>query len=106
MTKQQRAEAVKVILNDATLQGDYINVRGDMCVIGGLAHAAGVSEDTLREAAGSIQIGNWTLVKAIKEKFGLDERAMMDLQRINDEIGDTIQRRAKLIERLHEWEAQ
>jgi hypothetical protein len=102
MTKKQQKEIIKVIKADATVQYSYYNPKtGEMCVIGGLATAAGVPITVLK-ACKNEDITEWNgscarVRTAIHAKFGLLDREMRLLQMVNDGYASTRERRAALI---------
>jgi hypothetical protein len=106
MNQEQLEKAIAVVKGDATLGRHYINVSGDMCVIGGLAAAAGFSKDKLY-MLGAADINRCGLRvtevrQAISEAYGLTKLQMIQLQDTNDGYcDDEIERRREaLIDQL------
>jgi hypothetical protein len=101
MNKKQAEAAIKVIKCDATLSSEYINDEGSMCVIGGLAHAAGITNKHLIKCGCNTVLCNHPsiakVVAAIQRKFGITRLEQQHLQRINDSILRVTMRRKKLI---------
>ena len=106
---------IDIIKNDATLTNYYSDDNGDMCVIGGLAFECGISKEYLMKCGGSMIYKTPKMVKfegskgitqarnlgkvrrLIKETFGLSVENLKELQGINDNEDNTVERRKELI---------
>lgn len=81
MTAKQKEKIIEVIKGDATAECQYITPSDDMCVIGGLAYAAGVSKDVLR-TAGQKAIGT----QNVDESIDVREHHVLALALIRETI--------------------
>jgi hypothetical protein len=95
MTKAQKQATLRVIRSGDFIRWNYC-FRDKVCVIGGLALAAGVEKKTLQNTNGSIWLRPY-ISKPILRKFGLSRENQSDLQQINDSSPNLEVRRAKMI---------
>ena len=97
MTKKMKAEICSVIAQDATLRCRYRGEQeGQMCVLGGLGHHAGIplpqGKHNIKEIA-YLRV----FARALTKRYGLTLEELSELQYINDSNLDIKKRRAALI---------
>jgi hypothetical protein len=99
ITKNKQREIIKIIKNDANHKGELCHPVDPnlMCVIGGLAYAAGKSAYELRG------MGNGEACEWVAKAYGLDYDIVADLMSINDRYQNTEKRRLRLIEEVRRW---
>ena len=102
MTPAQRDAILKVIDEDAEIQGVLCRYQTEqMCILGGLASAAGIYIGALRGAMG-LSDANELIVE---EFFGLSSKKQETLVNINDHYNHQIRgkRQAALRKRVKSW---
>jgi hypothetical protein len=101
-TKIQKEKIKSVISKDATGLGALLR-DGDMCVVGGLLHAAGYSDDTIlyHQSAHGGSVSSLEklpgALETLEHKFGLKEFHLRELMAMNDAYYRTHDRRRALI---------
>lgn len=100
MNKAQYEKACAVVDGDATGVGRlFDSATGDYCALGGLLHAAGVSD---AELARNVPYGRF--LDRLRETYGIrDDGEMVAIWRCNDRHFNVISRRAALKALFASW---
>ena len=103
MNANQKLKILEVIERDAAIRHQYVNGRGETCIIGGLGTAAGFDVKPLfGTASNTLTIGrvNLTdLLTCIMKNYGLSESQIRQLQQTNDECPSRLMRKKHLTDR-------
>lgn len=87
-------DAVEIIKNDCSLQGLYMDAKGNTCAIGALAKGAGVAQDiilkggddgidtTYAEKTDPVRV----MASAIQDRFGFTRAVQASIQEANDSV--------------------
>lgn len=90
-------DAVEIIKHDCSLNGLYMDAKGNTCVIGAFAKSAGVAEDIILRGGSDGIVGISAMkgdpikvmVAAIHDRFGFTTAVQQSLQEANDSISGT-----------------
>jgi len=99
MTSAQKERILEIIQADAETRGRLCDSKGRMCIMGGLAHAAGESKAALQVFL-SLQVFG-----LVGSTYGLTEEKMLSLIGVNDTHSVRRERQRALKLKVKSWVA-